>query len=191
VTLTLDTRAGGPIFSTMSLKANAIAGAITIGIGATLLMDLWNLFLKRTFNISSLNYCLLGRWLRHMPGGTLRHQAIAAAPSMPHECTVGWLAHYSIGAVFALAFVWLAPSDWLARPTPLPALVYGLGTVVFPFFLLQPSLGLGIAASRTPNPLQARLKSFATHTIFGLGLYVCAVAVSYILRAQSSSGGLP
>lgn len=51
----------------MSLEANYILGAITIGIGATLLMDLWNLFLKRAFGIPSLNYCLLGRWLRHMP----------------------------------------------------------------------------------------------------------------------------
>ena len=40
-----------------------------MGIGATLLMDFWNLFLKRAFSIASLNYCLLGRWLRHMPGG--------------------------------------------------------------------------------------------------------------------------
>ena len=31
---------------------------IAIGIGATLVMDLWNLFLKRTFSIPSLNYCL-------------------------------------------------------------------------------------------------------------------------------------
>ena len=39
-------------------------------------MDLWNLFLKRTFSIPSLNYCLLGRWLRHMPGGTLRLKSL-------------------------------------------------------------------------------------------------------------------
>jgi hypothetical protein len=53
----------------VSLEANFILSAIAIGIGATLLMDLWNLFLKRDFSIPSLNYCLLGRWLRHLPGG--------------------------------------------------------------------------------------------------------------------------
>ena len=52
----------------MHLEANYIIGAMAIGIGATLTMDLWNLFLKRAFNIPSLNYCLLGRWLSHMPG---------------------------------------------------------------------------------------------------------------------------
>jgi uncharacterized membrane protein YagU involved in acid resistance len=157
-------------------------GAIAIGIGATLVMDLWNLFLKRTFSIPSLDYCLLGRWLRHMAGGTLRHASIIAAPQKSFECTVGWIAHYTIGVVFALVFVVLTSGDWLVRPTLPPALLYGMGTVVFPFFILQPSLGLGIAASRTPNPTQTRLKSIVTHTVFGVGLYVCALGVSYALQ---------
>ena len=165
----------------MSIETNDILGAIAIGVGATLVMDLWNLFLKRTFSIPSLNYCLLGRWLRHMPEGTLRHANITAAPQKPLECMVGWIAHYTIGIVFALVFVVFASGAWLARPTVLPALLYGLGTVVFPFFILQPSFGLGIAASRTPKPAQARLKSLVTHIVFGVGLYVCALSVSYVL----------
>jgi hypothetical protein len=164
----------------MSIPAHDILGAIAIGIGASLVMDLWNLFLMRTFGIPSLNYCLLGRWLRHMPGGTFRHASITAAQRKPFECTVGWTAHYTIGVVFALVFVVLTSGDWLARPTVLPALLYGIGTVVFPFFLMQPSLGLGIAASRTPKPTQARLKSLVTHAVFGIGLYVCAIGVSYV-----------
>jgi hypothetical protein len=168
----------------VSIEASDIPAAFAMGIGATLAMDLWNLFLKRAFRIPSLNHCLLGRWVRHMPGGTLRHASIAAAPQKPLECTVGWIAHYTIGIVFALVFVVLASRDWLARPTLLPALLYGIATVVFPFFILQPSLGLGIASSRTPNPTQARLKSLVTHIVFGVGLYVCALGVSYVLRRQ-------
>ena len=169
----------------MSLEPTQIPGAIAIGIGATLLMDAWNLFLKRAFAIPSLNYCLLGRWLGHLPGGTLRHANIAAAQEKPFECTVGWISHYTIGVAFALVFVALASGDWLARPTLLPALLYGIATVVFPFFIMQPSLGLGIASSRTPRPAQARLKSLATHTVFGAGLYVCALGVSHVLRAYA------
>jgi hypothetical protein len=166
----------------MSIEANAIPGAIAVGIGATLVMDLWNRFLRRAFGIPSLDYCLLGRWICHMPGGTLRHVSIAAAPRKPRECTVGWLAHYSIGVVFGLVFVALASGDWLARPTVLPALLFGIATVVFPLFILQPSLGLGVAASKSPKPKQARLKSLVTHTVFGLGLYACALGMSYVLR---------
>ena len=169
----------------MSIEADAIPGAIAIGIGATLVMDLWNLFLKHAFSIPSLNYCLLGRWLRHMPGGTFRHASISAAPQKPFECTIGWIAHYTIGVVLALVFVVFTSGDWLAQPTLLPALLYGIGTVVFPFFIMQPSFGLGIAASRTPKPTQARLKSLVTHIVFGVGLYVCALGVSYMLRVHA------
>ena len=165
----------------MSIDVYDILGAMAIGIGATLAMDLWNLFLKLTFGIPSLNYCFLGRWLLHMPGGTFWHPSIAAAPPKPHECTVGRIAHYTIGVLLALGFVVLTSGDWLARPTLLPALLFGIVTVVFPFFVMQPSFGLGIAASKTPKPMQARLKSLATHAVFGVGLYLSALGVSHVL----------
>ena len=117
-----------------------------------------------------------------MPRGTFRHARIAAAPAQRFECPVGWIAHYSIGVVFALVFVVLVMDDWLARPTFLPALLYGLVSVIFPFFIMQPSFGLGIAASRTPRPAQARLKSLMTHTVFGIGMYSCALIVSHAMR---------
>ena len=169
----------------MKLEAHYILGAIAVGIGATLFMDLWNLFVRRTFGIPSLDYCLLGRWLRHMPGGTFRHASIAAAPQKSFERTVGWIAHYTTGVVFALVFVLLASGDWLARPTFLPALLYGIATVVFPMFIMQPSFGLGVASSRTPHPTKARLKSLATHTVFGVGLYICALGVSYLMQVHA------
>jgi hypothetical protein len=159
-----------------------VFAAIAIGLGATLVMDLWNLLLNRGFGIPSLNYCLLGRWVRHLPEGRFMHGSIAAAPQKPYECATGWIAHYTIGVVLALGFVGLTSDAWLQRPTLVPALLYGIATIVFPFFLLQPSLGLGIAASKTPLPMQARLKSLATHVVFGAGLYFCAVAVSHALR---------
>jgi len=165
----------------MDIEANRLLGVVAIGIGATFVMDLWNLFLRRTFSIPSLNYCLLGRWLRHMSRGTFRHASITAATRQSFECKVGWIAHYTIGVVFALVFVVLTSGNWLAQPTPLPALLYGIGTVVFPFFIMQPSFGLGMAASRTPNPTQARLKSLVTHAVFGVGLYLCALGVSHVL----------
>ncbi len=166
----------------MSVDAGHIVSGIAMGVGATLIMDGWNLFLKRTFGIQSLNYCLLGRWLSHMPYGTFRHRSIASAEQQPMECAIGWLAHYSIGMTLAVAFVVVFSGDWLARPTFVPVVTYGIVTVVFPFFVLQPALGLGVASSRTPHPTQARLKSLMTHTVFGIGLYVCALAVSFVLR---------
>jgi Protein of unknown function (DUF2938) len=161
----------------VSIAPGDVGAAAAIGIGATLVMDLWNLFLKQCFGLPSLNYCLLGRWIRHMPAGTIRHASIAAAPAKALECQVGWVAHYSIGIVFAIGFVALVSGGWLAHPTVLPAVSYGLATVVFPFFIMQPSLGLGVASSKAANPTQARLKSLATHAVFGVGLYLCALGM--------------
>jgi Protein of unknown function (DUF2938) len=67
----------------------------------------------------------------------------------------------------------------------LPALLFGVGTVLVPFLLMQPSFGLGIAASRAPNPTQARLRSLMAHTAFGVGLYVSAVGLSYVLPVHA------
>jgi hypothetical protein len=169
----------------MTLQSLYIVDAILIGLGATLVIDLWALFLERAFSIRSLDYCLLGRWVLHMPQGTLVHRNITATPAKPHECKVGWTTHYLIGTAFALVFVLLASDSWLARPTLLPALAFGIATVVVPFFTMQPSFGLGVAASKTPNPNRARLKSLMTHTVFGVGLYVSALLLSRVLFAPS------
>ena len=169
----------------MSTEATYFLGAVVVGLGATLLMDLWALFLKRGFSIPSANYCLVGRWLLHMLDGTFIHASIAASSQKHSECTVGWVAHYAIGALFAVTLVVLVSGGWLMRPTLMPALLFGVGTVLLPFLIMHPSFGLGIAASRTPNPMQARLRSLMAHTVFGVGLYICAVGVSYVLRIHA------
>ena len=144
-------------------------------------MDLWNLLLKRVFGIPSLNLRLLGRWLCHMPAGTFRHSGITAAAPRQFEVAVGVTAHYAIGVAFAWALVVITGGNWLSEPTLLPALFFGVVTVVFPFFMMQPALGYGVASSRAPNPTRARLKSLMSHSVFGLGLYLCALAVSHFL----------
>jgi hypothetical protein len=159
-----------------------ILDAVLIGIGATLLIDLWALFLERAFSVRSLDYCLLGRWILYLPQGKIVHQSIGTTPAKPHECKMGWTTHYMIGTGFALIFALLVSESWLSRPTLLPALAFGIATVVMPFFTLQPSLGLGVASSKTPHPNKARLKSLMTHTVFGLGLYMCAALLSTVLR---------
>jgi hypothetical protein len=156
-----------------------LAGAIAAGIGATLVMDLWGILLKRVFNIPASNYCLVGRWLRHMGNGVFKHTSIAAAARKLAECAIGWIAHYMIGILFALALAWAMPG-WLQSPGLMPALIFGVVTVVFPFFVMHPAFGLGFAASKTPDPAQARLRSLMNHTVFGLGLYVSALVVSSI-----------
>lgn len=159
------------------LAFNSIS-AIVIGLGATLTFDLWGQFLKHVFKIAPSNICLVGRWLRYMPEGTFRHANIASAPRKGAECAAGWIAHYGIGITFASVFVALVGDNWLRRPSLTPAMVYGAVTVLAPFVILQPLFGLGFAASKTPNPTQARIRSLMNHTAFGAGLYLFALLLN-------------
>ena len=169
----------------MNIEIVYVLIAIAVGFGATLVMDLWSIFLKHTFNIPLPNYCFVGRWLRYMAEGIFRHSSIAGAPQKPAECIVGWIAHYAIGVIFALTLVLLASPRWLQEPTVLPAMILGLATVAIPFLVMQPSFGLGIAASKTPNPAQARFRSLMNHAAFGLGLYLSALALSLVLKSYA------
>jgi len=156
-----------------------LLSALVLGLGATLTFDLWGQLLKHTLKITPSNICLVGRWLRAMPEGTFRHANIAAAPPKSAECTVGWIAHYMIGVTFAIIFVAFAGDNWLQHPTPIPAIVFGVITVLAPFSILQPSFGLGFAASKTPNPARARVRSLLNHMTFGAGLYFFAMLLNW------------
>lgn len=154
--------------------------ATAIGIGATAAMDLWTLFLKRVFGIPSLDYAWVGRWIGHFREGRFAHPNIARAAAIPGEAVIGWGAHYGIGIVFATLLVAFSGIGWIRNPTPLPALAVGLVTVVAPFLVMQPAFGFGIAASRTPKPAIARLRSLMTHFVFGVGLYLSALLLASI-----------
>jgi hypothetical protein len=155
--------------------------ALLIGAGATLLMDLWGIVRARLLRAPGTSYGLVGRWLAYLPRGQFRHDPIAKSPPVRGELLIGWTAHYAIGIAYAALLLALYGLGWACRPTLGPALIVGIGTVAAPFLIMQPGMGAGIAASRTPNPTVARFNSLLAHTVFGFGLYLAARAVSPFL----------
>jgi hypothetical protein len=155
-----------------------VLAAVLIGTGATMMMDIWAVLRRRLFGSPSLDYGLVGRWLAYLMRGRFRHDPIAASPPVRGERVVGWVVHYLTGIAFAALVLAIWGIEWVCDPTINAALIVGIGTVAAPFFLLQPGMGAGVAASRTPRPGAARLQTFITHAIFGLGLYVAGGAVS-------------
>ncbi len=151
-----------------------------IGVGATIVLDLWILLLKAR-KIPALNFALLGRWVGHIPRGRWAHAAIAKAAPIRGELAVGWAAHYATGIAFAALAVAVLGLEWARSPSLLPALLVGVGTVAAPLFVMQPAMGAGIASSRTAAPLLNSLKSVANHTVFGAALYIAARASAAVL----------
>jgi hypothetical protein len=146
-----------------------------VGIGATLILDLWSLALKTVFRVPFPNYTMVGRWIGYFPRGRFLHKSVAAAPAVDAERLIGWIAHYGIGILYAGLLVAFVGADWLSAPTALPALIIGIVTVAAPFFIMQPAMGAGFASSKAEKPNVARARSLAAHAAFGLGLYLSAV----------------
>jgi hypothetical protein len=162
---------------------NELLCTLVVGAGATGLMDLWGLVRRPLLGLPTPDYGLVGRWLAYMPRGRFRHDPISKSEPIQGERLLGWIAHYLIGIAFAGVLVGLWGPDWVRNPTIGPALAVGIGSVAAPLLLMQPGMGAGLAARRTPRPVAVRLQSLLTHTIFGLGLYASAWVASFAYAA--------
>jgi hypothetical protein len=154
--------------------------AILIGTGATAFLDLWSAARTWLSGAPMPDYGLVGRWLAYLARGRYFHQTIAKAVPIAGERPIGWIAHYLIGIGFAAILLGLWGTEWVRQPTLIPALIVGIGSVAAPFLLMQPGMGAGIAASRTPDPRAARRRSITTHAVFGFGLYAAGWAASLL-----------
>ena len=168
----------------MSEKIDFAVHTILIGVGATMVMDVWALLLRQ-FGIPSLKFALLGRWIGHLPQGHWMHASIARAAPVRGESLLGWSAHYAIGMTFAALLLATFGLQWARAPSLLPALLIGIVTVAAPLLVLQPAFGAGIASSKTPTPVLNVLKSLVTHTVYGVGLYLAALATASLLPVHS------
>lgn len=164
----------------MSEVAELAIRAAVIGAGGAAAMDAWAVVARHALNVRGLDYALLGRWIGHVGRGRIAHERIGAAAPIRGERVIGWAAQYAIGIGFALGLLALWGLDWARSPTPGPALFVGLGTIVAPWFVMQPAMGAGIAGSRTPDPRATRLRNLAGHTVYGVGLLASAAVLASV-----------
>jgi hypothetical protein len=125
-----------------------------MGITATVAIDLWVTFANRVLGWPRTHWGLVGRWIGHMPRGQFAHASIGSAPPVFHEPVVGWVFHYVVGCMYAALYV-----------------MFGLVTILSPWFLMQPALGLGLCASKAPRANLVRLQNLIIHCTFGTALF--------------------
>lgn len=152
-----------------------------VGAGATAVLDGW-LWVSKRLGLPSSGFALVGRWVGHFARGRIAHASIAKAEPIAHELGLGWLIHYCVGIAFAALLVAAQGTAWLRDPSLGPALAIGVATVVLPLFMMQPAMGAGFAASKTPTPLKNCLRSLVNHAVFGAGLYLAATALDRATR---------
>lgn len=155
-----------------------LAMSALIGIGATVFMDLWEWALLKLFGLQRRNYAMMGRWIGHVPKGQVLHRPIMQSAAIGGEWAMGQILHYAIGALFGICFGVLLGAFGL-DPLVL-ALGFGVATVVFPLFVMQPVFGLGFAGSSLVAPWPARLRSLEGHLSFGVGLFLAYRLIALI-----------
>ena len=114
---------------------------------------------------------MVGRWIGHMRDGQFTHISIGSSPPIVHESILGWIFHYLVGCIYAALYLTYASIAQFGQPTLVSAVLFGWLTILSPWLLMQPALGLGICASKAPRPTLVRMQNVIIHTIFGLVLY--------------------
>jgi hypothetical protein len=150
---------------------------VVAGVTATLFMDLWQRLLHAVAGIPPSNWALVGRWFVQASRGTFFHDAIAKKPEAKHELAIGWAGHYATGIVYGVVYVLMIVEFLGLLPSIRNGLVFGVVSVVVPWFFFMPAMGVGVLAKNAPNrPLACGL-ALAGHTVFGVGLAVGAMLV--------------
>ncbi len=158
----------------MTEAIDIIVAAVLVGIGGTAILDLISFLMERFFGVPATDWRMVGRWLGHMPKGQFVQRDLKRAMPVPGKHALGWVFHYLIGAGYGLLLVAIWGTGWLESPRIVPPMILVLGLLVLPYFVMMPGMGIGIAASRTPKPNVARLKSVLGHSIFGCGMFLTA-----------------
>ncbi|MFU7019308.1 DUF2938 domain-containing protein [Pseudomonas aeruginosa] len=157
--------------------------AALIGVGGTVVLDLWAWFMAKALKVPPPSWPMVGRWIGNMPRGKFVHASMASARPVHGEAAIGWTAHYVIGIGYGLLLLAVFGRAWVVRPTLLPPLFLSWVLLVAPYFVMMPGMGAGVAGAKTPKPVLTCLKSVAGHSIFGLGMY----ATAQILTAMPST----
>ena len=144
---------------------------VLIGVIATIGQDIWEVIVNHIFRLPTAGLALVGRWLGHMPKGVFAHYSIRESAVVPHELLIGWIAHYVTGILYGIAYLSFVQILLKSDPTILSAVIFGLVSLMAPWFIVQPGMGAGVFASKAPRPGMVRLVSLSLHMVFGLSLY--------------------
>lgn len=144
-----------------------------MGFFATCFMDISaGFFAKRKIIYPFITTEAMGRWFLYMLKGKFLHENINKTPALKNEKMWCLISHYMIGIVLAGIYLFLDLKDPVIRNQPWMALIFGIGTVFLPWFLLLPSIGFGFMASKSVNQSLIIRTNFINHTSFGLGLFI-------------------
>ncbi|MBT9385291.1 DUF2938 domain-containing protein [Pseudooceanicola sp. CBS1P-1] len=154
-----------------------VTETLVLGVGATVVSDLWQALVIKLTEDKVPNWRSVGRWVLGVPKGRLMDPDFASRPALPGENAVGWVFHYVIGVGYGLVYL-LALMAFGAAPGLANALLFGALTLAAPMFFLKPAMGGGLFGWRAAQPWRGTLKTVSAHLSFGVGLWLSAFLVA-------------
>ncbi|GHB34564.1 DUF2938 family protein [Salinicola rhizosphaerae] len=149
---------------------------LVVGIGSTIVLDLWAWLVAKTTGMAGTDWGVVGRWLLDIPSGRV---VLDSRPDRPapggREKTVGWLFHYLVGLAYAMLILLVWGVDYIADPKVVP--VFWVGVVISSLaglLILMPGLGGGILGRKLPNQAAIIAYVIIAHIAFAAGQYVFA-----------------
>ena len=151
---------------------NSIFDSIITGIFCCIGMDLWQSILFLTFKIPPTNWSTAGRWFIMMVSKKMIiNQNLDNENPIKYELQIGWVFHYcvAIGYGFVYYFFLIAV---ILNTSILSGLIFGLISVIVPWFFYLPVTGKGFMGNKTPNPTLTKLLSTSSHVVVGIFLAI-------------------
>ena len=144
---------------------------IFAGIFCCIAMDIWQRILFLTLDIPPSNWSSAGRWLIMLISKKIFvNQNLDNENPIKYELQIGWVFHYCVAIGYGFAYYFFMTVFDVLDTSIFSGLIFGLISVVIPWFFFLPVTGKGFMGNKTPNPNLTKLLSTCSHVVLGIFL---------------------
>ncbi len=148
-----------------------IFDSILAGIFCCVAMDTWQRILFLTLDIPPSNWSSAGRWLIMLISKKIFvNQNLDNESPIKYELQIGWVFHYCVAIGYGFAYYFFMTVFDVLDTSIFSGLIFGLITVVIPWFFFLPVTGKGFMGNKTSNPNLTKLLSTCSHVVLGIFL---------------------
>lgn len=143
---------------------------VIIGIVSCVVMDLWQRLLKLLYSINPSDWSVVGRWfVLVVSDRQIYNPTIDQVAPIKNELMIGWIVHYSVAILYSI-FFYILLEYGICNASLINGIIFGLISVVVPWFFFMPVLGKGFLGMKTPSPLMACSLAVGSHIAIGTSI---------------------
>lgn len=157
-----------------------IVDSILSGIVCCIAMDVWQRILFLAYKIPTTNWAIAGRWLIMLINKQIIiNKNLDNEAKIKYELQIGWCFHYIVGIGYGFTYYFCILIFNFFDTSIISGFMFGLLSIVIPWFFFLPATGKGMMGNKTPNPNLTKLLSILSHIVVGLFLSLSFSALGY------------